>query len=114
MEIKNFIINILIGEDILNNVLFNKSDLDAMPLNSRTELFNAVFFNISNETVRSLTGVGRRYCSTWDNVVFNVSSDDALIGSSNFTRTAVESDLTSVPQTMGEFIETQYQALIIS
>ena len=114
MEIKNFIINILLGEDLLNNMLFNVSDLDAMSLNNRVQLFKDIFFSISNDTVKSPNGGGRINCNVWDNVIFNVSSDEELIGSSNFIRTAVESDLASIPQTMGEFIETQYQALIIS
>ena len=114
MEIKNFIINILVDEEQLNNMLFMTSDLDSLSLSNREQFFEETFYNMSHDTVKSPNGTGRINCNTWDNIVFNVSSDDALIASSNFSRTAVESELTSVPQTMGEFIETQYQALLIS
>lgn len=112
MEINNFTIEILISGEQLNLLFFYKNSIETLSIIERVQVFTESFLSMQGDTVGALSGSGRRSCNTWNSIVFAVNFDNTLLSSNQFTRVAMEGEMSMIPQTVGQFIESKYQDLI--
>lgn len=110
MEFNNFTIKISSLGEQLNIVYYVTSDLDVMSNVDRESLFNDSFYSMSTDTVWT-SSITRVNCDIFDFVEFCINEGDSTIESVTYTKLSMQSEMASVPYTLGQFIDAQYQTI---
>ena len=98
------------SSEFLNSTTYYNGQTDSLSDTDRLIVFDESFSSMKGETV-IVNGV-RINCENWDMIKFEIlDGNDTTIQFVEFDRVYVDSQLASIPLTMAEFIDQQYQSI---